>query len=175
LLKIIKSKFNWFIDPPSEEEYEECVSDLLDHKLVGSMRGFIQHGNTSTLEHSLSVSYASYRFCKNFGLDFRSAARGGLLHDFFLYDWHADKSYKGYKGRHGIVHPRIALNNAEKHFELNKTEKDIIKKHMWPLTLSLPRFKESFVVLMMDNYCTLGEIMIWRKSLKKRIKLLFGF
>lgn len=171
MIKIFKNRFRGHIDPPSEAEYEACVSDILEHKLVGSMRHFVQHGDTSTLEHCLSVSYASYRFCKSFGLDFRSAARGGLLHDFFLYDWHGDK---GYKGLHGIKHPSIALDNAEKHFELNKKEKDIIKKHMWPLTLSLPRYKESFVVMMMDNYCTMGELMAWRKSLKQRIKILLG-
>jgi len=171
LLKIFKARFKWFVDPPSEAEYEECISDLISHKVVGSMKQFVQHGDTSTLEHSLNVSYYSYRFCKNFGLDYKSAARGGLLHDFFLYDWHDGTDYKGL---HGIHHPRIALENAEKHFTLNNKEKDIIKKHMWPITLKFPRFKESFVVLMMDNYCSIGELMVWRKSISRRIKLILG-
>ncbi|MDD2370454.1 MAG: HD family phosphohydrolase [Firmicutes bacterium] len=171
MLKIFKNRFNRVMNPPSEEEYEECISDLINHKEVGSMRKFMQHGDTTTLEHSLNVSYYSYRVCKILGLDYRAAARGGLLHDFFLYDWHEGKDYKGL---HGIHHPRIALKNAEKHFDLNKKEKDIIKKHMWPLTIKLPRFKESFVVLMMDNYCSIGEVMVWRKSLKRRIKLILG-
>jgi len=45
-----------------------------------------------------------------------------------------------------LLHPRVALENAIEHFDLNDTEKDIIEKHMWPLTIRLPKTKESLVV-----------------------------
>jgi uncharacterized protein len=42
---------------------------------------------------------------------------------------------------------------------MNNIEKDIIEKHMWPLTLRLPRYKESYVVLMVDKYCAFSETL----------------
>jgi len=41
---------------------------------------------------------------------------------------------------------------------LNDTEKDIIEKHMWPLTIRLPKNKESLVVSLVDKYCSFMEI-----------------
>jgi len=107
------------------------------------MEKFKQHGNTDCLEHSLNVSYTAYRLCKRMGLDYCSAARGGLLHDFFLYDWHLGKPYIGL---HGFMHPRIALENAGKYFSLNSVEREIILKHMWPLTVTPPKYRETYVL-----------------------------
>ncbi len=156
MIELIKSKLNLRADSFHEREYKECISDLVQHEKVESMKNFIQHGEINCLEHSLYVSYISYLVCKQLGLDYRSAARGGLLHDFFLYDWHTEKPYKGL---HGFIHPHIALQNANKYFNLNDREKDIIQKHMWPLTIRLPRYKEAFVVLLADKYCAYKEIV----------------
>lgn len=154
MIEWIKLKLNLKTDFSCEREYEKCIYDLIQHEMVGTMKNFIQHGDINCLEHSLYVSYSSYLICKRLGLDYRSAARGGLLHDFFLYDWHNTKPHKGL---HGFVHPNIALQNANRYFNLNDREKDIIQKHMWPLTLRLPRYKEAFVVLLADKYCASME------------------
>lgn len=137
-------------------EYKECTCDLLNKKIVLSMENFTQHSNVSCLDHCIYVSYMSYLICKHLGFDYRSAARGALLHDFFLYDWHTTKSKDGL---HGFTHPYTALKNANKFFDLNPKEKDIIVKHMWPLTLKMPKYKESFVVMLIDKYCVILEIM----------------
>lgn len=150
MIKWIKSKLSLEADSCSEGEYESCIRDLIQHEMIRSMRNFVQHGGVNCLEHSLYVSYTSYMICRRLGFDYSSAARGGLLHDFFLYDWHIRKPYKGL---HGFAHPDIALQNANKYFNLNDREKDIIQKHMWPLTLRLPGCKEAFVVLLADKYC----------------------
>lgn len=42
---------------------------------------------TSRFQHSLNVSYYSFIICRKFGLDAYSAARAGLLHDLYYYDW----------------------------------------------------------------------------------------
>ena len=156
MIEWIKSKLNLKTDFSSEKEYKECVRDLIQHEKVVSMKDFIQHGDISCLEHSLFVSYISYLICRRLGFDYRSAARGGLLHDFFLYNWHIEKPYRGL---HGFIHPSIALQNANKYFNLNDREKDIIQKHMWPLTLKLPRYREAFIVLLADKYCASVEII----------------
>ncbi|MGN7760920.1 putative ABC transporter permease [Paenibacillus sp. 22594] len=138
------------------EEYSACVEDLLPHEQVQRMDMFIQHGRTTCLKHSQAVSFLSYRICRKCKLDYRSAARGGLLHDLFLYDWHDPAA----GGRwHGFTHPRVALRNAEDIFALNKIERDIIAKHMWPLTPAVPRFRESWVVCLADKIVTCHEFI----------------
>jgi uncharacterized protein len=156
---------------PLENEYTEIVKDILYHDEFRKLRNFYHH-NSSIYEHARIVSYVSYRICKYLNLDFRSAARGGLLHDFFLYDWRKHrKSYMTKNKIHGRAHPEIALNNSMKHFKLNEVEKDIIIKHMWPLTFRPPRYQESFVVTFADKYIASKEyIDVFRKKKMKRRK-----
>lgn len=139
----------------SFSEYISCIEDLIQDEIIDSLNGFTQHGSVTCFDHSLSVSYYSYVVCRLLHLDYRSAARGGLLHDLFLYDWHKSKLIGG---KHGFTHPYTALRNAKEHFLLNKMEKDIIVKHMWPLTILLPRYKEAYVVSFVDKYIALREI-----------------
>ena len=141
--------------------YEGLVCDILENETVRTMDQFIQHSDVSCLEHSLHVSYLSYTLCRKLGLDYVAAARAGLLHDFFLYDWHVTRPEEGL---HGFVHPARALRNADHHFSLRPIEKDIIEKHMWPLTLAFPSYRESFVVSLVDKYCSLLEIFRIRTS-----------
>ena len=101
------------------------------------------------------VAFVSYLICRVVGLNFYAAARGGLLHDLFLYDWHKPNPYPGL---HGFTHPKTALQNARKYFVLTDMEEDIIRTHMWPLTFrSFPRYAESFVVSCADKICALFE------------------
>lgn len=137
-------------------DFKYCISDLIQDESVQSMKNYIQHGNVNCLEHSINVSYKSFLICKRLKLDYKSAARGGLLHDFFLYDWHATKQKSGL---HGFTHPQTALTNANERFRLNNIEKDIIEKHMWPLTLKLPKYKESLIIILVDKYCSIAEII----------------
>jgi uncharacterized protein len=140
--------------PDTLQDYLACVEELLGNDEVLSMRHYSQHRGVDCLMHCLNVSYSSYRICRLLGLDYRAAARGGLLHDFFLYDWHVENPYGGL---HGFTHPKIAVRNAERRFNLSEREKDVIKKHMWPLTPSLPKYAESFVVLLTDKFFCVSE------------------
>ena len=75
------------------------------------------------------------------------------LHDLFLYDWHTHAKRTG-DHFHGMTHPKRALMNAEKFFDLNSIERDIIINHMWPVTLfSVPRTKEGWITTLADKYC----------------------
>ena len=59
----------------------------------------------------------------------------------------------------------IAVRNARKITDLNAKEEDIIIKHMWGATLAPPRYKESFVVTMVDKYWAVKEASEpWRKK-----------
>lgn len=139
-------------------QYLACVADLEAHPDVQSMRFLPQHAKgVSTYDHCCLVAYSSFRICAALGLDARSAARGGLLHDFFLYNWQTS-SRPGCD--HAFNHPLYALANAEARFDLNDTERDIIATHMWPLPLHrFYRCWESLVVSCMDKVCALAELM----------------
>ncbi|NLP15148.1 MAG: HD family phosphohydrolase [Clostridium sp.] len=154
-------------------EYLNCIRDLINNRRVRRMGRYMQHGKVTCLEHSLYVSYCSYLICRRLGFDYRSAARGGLLHDFFLYDWHKKKPYKGL---HGLKHPYIALKNAKKYFQLNKLEQDIISKHMWPLTIIPPRYWETLIVNILDKYCAFMETFnIGERRSINRLQSLLSF
>lgn len=142
-------------------DYIECVKDVFDTDIFMKMDKFIQHGSTTTLEHSINVSYHSYKVAKRLNMDYKSAARAGLLHDFFLYDWHLEPKNINFFKKHGFTHPQKALENATTHFRLNDKEKDIIEKHMWPLTLrKVPKYKESFLVSVVDKYSSCCETIV---------------
>ncbi|OFI46618.1 HD domain-containing protein [Floricoccus penangensis] len=145
-----------FYDKPWEqdEEYLELISDLIDRPEVQKLDEIVHHHHTTRLIHSLNVSYNSYRIAKKFGMKSREVARAGLLHDLFYYDW---RDTKFEEGSHAYVHPRIAYENALKLTELSELEKDIIIKHMWGATIAPPKYKESFVVTMVDKYCAIKE------------------
>lgn len=123
-----------------------------------SMQKFVQHGTTSCFEHSLAVAYYSFLLAKRLHLsvDEASLIRGGLLHDFFLYDWHNKDNHQSF---HGFRHPRIALKNAQKRFQLTPIECDIISHHMWPLTPVPPRHIEAYLVTFVDKWCSLRETL----------------
>lgn len=143
---------------PDDAEYLAIVGEMLEHPMVQMMQEYTQHGETNCLAHCIAVSYRSFLTCKKYGLDEKAAARAGLLHDLFLYDWHRRYEETG-DMFHGLTHPKAALENAEKEFDLNDKERDIIIKHMWPLTPVPPRYKETFVVLYHDKICSMRETM----------------
>jgi uncharacterized membrane protein len=150
---------------PFEDEYYEAIKDIYEHEEFLKLKEFFHH-NSSIYEHVQDVAYFSYRICKILKLDHRSAARGALLHDFFLYDWrNHDVPDLPRKKFHGIEHPAIAVDNAKKHFSINEIEEDIIKKHMWPLTFIPPKYKESFIVSFADKYLSSKEFV---SEFKKR-------
>lgn len=145
----------------NDEEYMKCVEDLFYSNPVKQMDEYIQHGSTTTLEHCINVSYQSYKLSKKLHLDYKSAARAGLLHDLFLYDWHLQPKGDPFFQKHGFTHPQRALENANKYFCLNNKEKDIIEKHMWPLTFrKVPKYKESFLISIVDKYTSTCETVV---------------
>ncbi len=151
---------------PFETEYYETVGDILQHEEFRKLKDYFHH-NSSIYNHVHDVAYLSYRISKFLRLDYRSTARGALLHDFFLYDWrNHDVPDLPREKFHGLEHPKIAVANARKYFSLNDIEEDIIRKHMWPLTLVPPKYKESYIVSFADKYLSSKEFI---SEYKKRI------
>ena len=141
----------------NDKEYMEIVKDIINNETVKKKKKYRQHYDINTFEHCLNVSYISYRICKKLKLDYKSMARGAMLHDLFLYDWRNSKKQLNLDGYHAFVHPKIALENASKLYNLNDKEKDIIVKHMWPVTSALPKYKETYIITLVDKYSALQE------------------
>lgn len=159
MVKEIDTNKNIFDKIIKDQEYLNIVEDILNNKIFQRMNNYIQHGTITTLEHSINVSYYSYLLCKKMNLDYISVARAGLLHDFFLYDWHIYKK-ETHNYFHGITHPIVALKNATQYFELNDIEKDCIKKHMFPLTIIPPKYIEGYIIMLIDKKCAILEYLI---------------
>ena len=147
-------------------EYYNIVEDLMHTDSVRSMQQFRHHYCVTCYEHSVFVSYISFRLARRLGIDYTSAARGALLHDLFLYD-SADKD--NIDGMQCFFHPQAALINAVKLYELSDKEKNIILSHMWPLALIMPNSKEAVVVNIADKYCAILEVLrVWHRMQVRR-------
>ena len=145
------------LNSAADAEYMSYVGDLLAQPAVQKLADYTQHHHSTRLDHSLSVSYRSYLLGKKWHLNTRALARAGLLHDLFYYDWRVTKFSLG---THAYVHPRIALRNAEKITDLSDMEKDIIIKHMWGATLGVPKYRETWVVSLVDDYAAVDEYFL---------------
>ena len=141
-----------------EDVLKKYAEDILNSETFKSTKGYIQHGNMSVQEHCINVAKTSLAIRDKFGIkcNIRDLVRGALLHDYFLYDWHKTDTIETHN-LHGFFHPGTALKNAKKEYRLTKRQADIIKKHMFPLTLIPPRYKESYIICLADKICSLLE------------------
>lgn len=145
-----------------------CLEGLMDAPQVQSMRALPHHPGVNCYEHSVFVAYVAFRLGRRWGLDYRSCARGGLLHDLYLYRWN-DRT--AHPGNQCLDHPEFALRNASALTQLSDKERNIILAHMWPLGIHLPRSREAWCVSLADKICATLEVAgIW-KRLKMRATL----
>ena len=135
----------------------ELGKEILASDNMKREKRFIQHANVSTYEHSIGVATMSLTLAAIFRVkvDKVSLVRGALLHDFFLYDWH-DKT--AMPKAHAYLHPLIAFDNAKTEFRLNAIEKNIIQAHMFPLSIVMPKYRESWIVVLADKVCAIQEV-----------------
>lgn len=149
------------IDTPNQTAYLDCVRDLIHTPQVQSMRQLPHHPGVSCYEHSVFVSYVAYRLARRWGLDARSCARCGLLHDLYLYRWNDQSAHPG---NQCLDHPVFALRNAEKLTTLTDKERNAILAHMWPLAVHLPRSREAWTISLADKICaTLETAQLWKR------------
>lgn len=156
MIKALGSRIDFSTEEGRQSEYYTLVADLMESSVVKGMNNYMQHGGITTFQHCLNVSYYNYLICKLLSLNARAGARAGLLHDLFLYDWHTHKTPAGERN-HAFSHPGKALANAEKYFRLTDVEKDIIAKHMFPVTVSMPGYRETWVIILTDKFCAVAE------------------
>ncbi len=131
----------------NNKEYEKIVENILRNKDFNKLNN-IEHHGISRYEHLVKISYYSYKLAKKLGFDYKSVAVGGLLHDFYL---DGNERSKQRKFLDTFTHPKKALYTSSSIFNLNDIEKNIIISHMFPIYLSLPKYKESILVNLVDK------------------------
>ncbi len=138
-----------------DQEFQMIIKEFVENETVQQMKNYRQHYETTCFDHCYMASYYCYLICKKYHLDYISATRGAMLHDLFLYDWRVRQPDR--KGLHAFTHGKKACENACKLFDLNDKEKDMIIKHMWPVTTQFPKSLEGFVLTFVDKYCAISE------------------
>ncbi|MBP1737232.1 MAG: family hydrolase, diverged [Oscillospiraceae bacterium] len=139
------------------ESYVGCVSELLKSQTVQSMRRHHHHCDISCYEHSVFVSYVAFRMARRLKCDYQAAARGGLLHDLYLYDPDDKSAHPGYQC---FDHPVAAWKNAKELCDdLTPKEENIILSHMWPMARHRPHSREAVLVSLADKFCATVELL----------------
>lgn len=134
-------------------DFHLLIGSLLQNDQVQLLDTCRQHHKFTRLRHSMDVAYISYIIARILRFDSHSVARAALLHDLFFHE-------EG-QGSASLLrsHPRIALENAKKICALNPIEEDIILRHMFLLTIRPPRYKEGYIVTLVDKICATREFV----------------
>ncbi len=147
-------------EPFSAESY---IAHLSSDQRIARMKNYIQHGSVSTYEHVRSVAKTSVVLNQRLHLhaDERRLIKGAFLHDYYLYDWHDSENESG--RMHGFKHPKIAMDKADRDFHLTDLERNMIRSHMWPLTLfHMPKSREAWLLCVADKIVSTHETLLKR-------------
>ena len=139
------------MDKYNSDEFYNIIKNYYEHDEVQKMNYYKHHGITR-LDHSLRVSYFTYKVTKLLRLNYRDATIAAMLHDFFLDD---------VKDENGLFklrrHADCAVYNSKKYFNINPFQEDIIKRHMFPVTFTPPKYLEGWIVDIVDDFSAIYE------------------
>ena len=148
--------------------YEELNKLVMDSR-IRRLSKYPQHNGSNTLTHCVQVAKRSFALAEEFGwdIDEKELARGAMLHDYYQYDIKKE-GFSAY--HHGTSHPLTAMKKAQEDFDLTEKERNIIRGHMWPLTLvHPPKSKEAILVCLADKDIATREFA--RPEIRKAKKL----
>ncbi|MDD2208504.1 MAG: HD domain-containing protein [Bacilli bacterium] len=150
--------------------FDVIAKEIINNDKYKKLKKESHHGLTR-YDHSLRVAKKTYNIATKLNVDYISATRAALLHDFFT-----NTDFKNITGLDkGKMHPKLALANADAYFNLNKKEKDAILNHMFPLTLIPPTSIEGIIVTTADKAVALYEYSRFKLTATLTIWFLFLF
>lgn len=158
-----------------DQEYLFIINSIMENEEFKKIEN-IKHHNTTRLKHSMKVSYYSYRIAKCLKLDYQEVARGGLLHDFYIDEISECNKIKDKIKLFSTKHPKDAVENSLKYFNLTEKEINIIETHMFPVDYRIPKYAESWIVSIVDKVLSIGEFSIkfgYKLSYVANLYLLF--
>ena len=149
-------------------EFLNIINNVLLNEEFQELKRIKHHG-ISRYEHSLRVSYYTYIITKGMFLNYKEATIAALLHDFFTDEVKEENGFNRL-----IKHPNIAVDNAKKHFKLSPMQEDIIKTHMFPVSIIPPKYLESWIVDFVDDGAAIYEkISSTKNELSTAVTFLF--
>jgi len=129
----------------NRDDFNNIVLDILNNNEFDKLKNYPHHGITRH-EHCVRVAYYTYLVTKTLHLNYIEATRAALLHDFFTDEVSSMSAFARYR-----EHPKYALINSKKYFEISKFQENIILRHMFPVTFVPPKYIESFLVDLIDD------------------------
>ena len=134
------------------KDFTSIAEEIINSDKYQALKDENHHG-LSRYDHSLRVAKNTYKLSKRMKMDYVSATRGALLHDYFT-----NEEYRNTKGmKKYSMHPVIALNNAIREYDLNPIEENVIVSHMFPMGKTKPNCKESWLVTGVDKGVAIYE------------------
>lgn len=153
-----------------DKEFFDIIEPIINNKEFQKTKNITHHGITR-YDHSMRVAYISYKITKLMRLDYKETTEAALLHDFFTTEVEYENGFSRL-----IKHPKYAVENAKKHFVINEKQEDIIKTHMFPITLLPPKYLESWIVDLVDDISAIYEkTCTTKKELQAATTFLFIF
>lgn len=152
------------------KDFNKIYKEIYKNNKYKKLKKVVHHGS-NRLDHIKRVSMMSFYISRLLKLDYVSCTRGALLHDFFS---SSDLSRSGKKYNDFLhEHPRIALDNSKKYFNLNDIEEDVILHHMFPIVKGRPKYAESRVVNICDKLVSIYEFFRYQTKLEVYLFILF--
>ena len=139
------------------KEFISIVRDILHSEEFREMKQYRHHVKGSLYDHSVKVAYLCFKHHRRFELktDIADFVRGAILHDFYLYDLHDETTTHKF---HWFRHPGKSLENAlEKYPMITRTQRDMIKHHMFPLTPVPPTTKAGWLICFYDKVAAISD------------------
>lgn len=144
------------------KKFDTIAKEFLGNEKFMRIQNERHHGITR-YEHSMRVARNVYKLSKKLNLDYISATRAAIVHDFFV-----NEEFGINRGLiQGVVHPDIALANAKGEFKINEIEANAIEAHMFPLSTCLPNSKEAWCLTAVDKAVAIYEYATNKFSVKR--------
>lgn len=151
-----------------KNEFNEIVREVLEIEEFKKLKNIKHHGITR-YDHSLRVAYYTYMITRIMGLNYEEATIAALLHDFFIDEVNGCNIIRRLQ-----KHPKYAVINASKYFDLTDLQEDIIYTHMFPVTIRPPKYLESWIVDLVDDISALYETFYcFRKEINAATTFIF--
>ena len=154
-----------------KEDFNSLVQDIIDNKRFNKLNKELHHGITR-YEHSMRVARWTYKITNLLNMKHKKdVTRAALLHDFYINEELVSENGASKLGEH----PSVALKNSKKHFNISSLQADIIKTHMFPCNFDVPKYKESWLVSLIDKAVSTYEMLRFKSQLYVGIYAIFLF
>ena len=138
----------------NNSEFLKIIQPIIEHPEFQKRKNDLHHENQSVYDHSINVALIVYKTAKKRKkVDLKSAVIGAILHDFYFKPWQENCEKKPFFKKHGFTHAREALDNSRIYFKeyLNPIIENCILRHMFPLNIHPPKYKEAWLVTLADK------------------------